>query len=172
MKHDNQKKSVIILPNAEQRYVKQPTDEVVGSVVEELEAMIVERGKQAREYGIKMFWEAGEMLRDAEKRYRVNISALVGRVARDNRITERHMGERNLWMAIKIFDTYPVFEKIYSTEHGENISLTKLKKELSVPRPKKEPTVDEIAIKLYEHLGPEKTSKLIKALQSLLNPRS
>lgn len=156
------------MPDASIRYTQIPTEQVVESVVDELETMLTERIKQSREYGIMVFWEAGKILREAEKEHRVNITNLVFRAAHDNRVGGKQMSERNLWMALKIYDKYPVFEKVYGTEHGENISLTKLKKELSVPKPKKEPSVDEIAMKLYNALGPDKTEKLIKALEKIL----
>lgn len=163
------KKSEITLSSGETRYVAPPSEQVVEHVIDELEAMLVERTKQAREYTIKVFWEAGQMMRDAEKNHRVNISALVERVAHDGRVAGRQMGKSNLWMAIKIFDSYPVFDKVYNTEHGENISLTKLKKELTTPKPKKEPSLDEVAIKLFNHYGVERTEKLIKALQKIID---
>jgi uncharacterized pyridoxamine 5'-phosphate oxidase family protein len=165
------KKTNAVVPSVQTRFATQPTEQVVESVIDELEAMLVERTKQAREYTIKVFWEAGQMMRDAEKNHKVNISALVERVGQDNRIAGRQMSRTNLWMAIKIFDTYPVFEKIYNTEHGENISLTKLKKELTEPKPKKEPTIDAIAARLFDQLGMEKTKRLIKALQDILDDR-
>lgn len=168
-KKEKGKKSLITLPDGSTRFSLQPTEQIIESVVDELESMLVERTKQAREYTIMVFWEAGKMMREAEKSHKVNISKLVERVSHDNRISGRQMGERNLWMAIKIFDTYPAFEKVYSTEHGENISLTKLKKELSTPKPKKEPTIEDIALRVYNQLGPDKTEKLIKALQKLLD---
>lgn len=168
-KNKEGKKSLVTLPDGSTRFAAQPTEQVIESVVDELEAMLVERTKQAREYTIMVFWEAGKMMREAEKSHKVNISKLVDRVSNDNRISGRQMGARNLWMAIKIHDTYPVFEKVYSTEHGENISLTKLKKELSTPKPKKEPTIEEIAQRIYTQLGPDKTEKLVKALQKILN---
>ncbi len=151
-----------------ERYVQKPTDEVIDAVVDELEAMLVERTKQAREYTILVFWEAGQMMRNAEKEHKVNISSLVTSVARDNRISGRQMGERNLWMALKIHDTYPVFEKVYSTPHGENISLSKIKKELTTPRPKKEPTIEEMAMHIYEKFGTERTQLLVDALTKLI----
>ncbi len=163
------KQSEITLASGVVRFVAPPSEQIIEHVVDELEAMLTERTKQAREYNIKVFWEAGQMIRDAEKNHKVNISKLVERVAGDNRISGRQMGERNLWMAVKIFDSYPVFDKVYNTEHGENISLSKLKKELSVPRPKKEPTIDEIAVRLFNQLGVERTEKLIKALQKVID---
>lgn len=168
-KKEKGKKSIITLPDASTRYAQQPTEQIIESVVDELESMLVERTKQAREYTIMVFWEAGKMMREAEKSNRVNISKLVERVAHDNRISGRQMGERNLWMAVKIFDNYPVFEKLYSTEDGENISLSKLKKQLSEPKPKKEPSIDEIARQLYNKLGADRCVKLIKALQKVLD---
>lgn len=162
------KKSEITLSNGQTRFALQPSEQIIESVVDELEAMLVERTKQAREYTIMVFWEAGKMMREAEKSNKVNISKLVDRVSTDNRISGRQMGARNLWMAIKIFDSYPVFEKVYSTEHGENISLTKLKKELSEPKEKKELSIEDVARRLYTRLGADKVEKLIKALQRIL----
>lgn len=151
------------------RYSTIPTEQIVESVVDELEAMLVEVTKQAREYNIKVYWNTGEMLREAEKDNKINITSLVERVSHDNRISGRQMGLRNLWLAIKIFDSYPVFEKVYQTEFGENISISKIKKELTIPKPKKEATIDEMAQKLFNHLGVDKIEKLIKALQKLID---
>lgn len=163
------KKSVQVMADGSERYTLAPTEEVVESVIDELESMLVERTKQAREYTLMVFWEAGKMMRGAEKEHRVNISGLIGRVAHDNRISGRQMGERNLWMALKIYDTYPTFEKVYNTEHGENITVSKLKKLLTLPAPKKELGIDEVAMSLFKRYGVDDTKKLIKALQKLID---
>lgn len=167
-KKTEQKKSEIVLASGEVRFVAPPTEQIIEHVIDDLESMLVERTKQAREYNIMVFWEAGKMMRDAEKKYKVNITKLIERVAHDNRISGRQMGERNLWMALKINDTYPVFEKVFNTEYGENISLSKLKKELSTPKAKKEETLNQIAVKIYNKLGVERTQKLVKELQKIL----
>lgn len=168
-KAQNEKKSIQVMADASIRYTQLPTEQIIESIIDEMEAMLVERTKEAREYTIRVYWEAGQMLRAAEKEHRVNITNLVFRVAHDNRIGDRQMRETNLWLALKIFDKYPTFEKVYDTEHGENISLSKLKKDFSVPKPKKDPSIDEIASQIYNKLGPDKTEKLIKALQKILN---
>lgn len=156
----------------EPKYKAQATEEVIEGVVDELEAMLVERTKQAREYTIMVAWEAGEILRRWEKEQKINISTLVARVAMDNRISGRQMGNRKLWMAIKIYDKFPVFKKIYDTEYGENISLSKLKKMLSIPKSKTEQSVADIAVGLYEKLGLEKVKALIKELEMIVKKES
>lgn len=150
----------------EAKFTAKPTEAVVETVVEEIEALLVERTKEAREYTMMVFYETGQKMREFEKRFKVNISGLVERVAGDNRISGRQMGSRNLWMAIKFFDTFPVFEKVYQTEHGENISMTKIKKLLTTPKPKKEKSIKEMAIDIVERLGVEKALELAKAIEA------
>ena len=152
----------------ETRYKVIPSENIVESVVDELEALLVQRTKEAREYTMRVFWEAGELLRQAELAHKINISSLVGRIAQDNRISGRQMGERNLWMAVKIFDSFPVFDMLYVTEHGENISLSKVKKMLTKAKPKKEKTIEEIAINLIERMGNEQAVELANTIIRLV----
>src|SRR4051812_37826148 len=127
----DKKKEVAVVTR--EKYTAKPTEEIIESVVNDMEAMLVERIKELRERGIIVFWEAGQMLRDAEKKFKVNITALVNRIALDNRVSGRQMGERNLWTSIKLFDYFPKFDKVYDTEFGENVSISKLKKMLTTP---------------------------------------
>lgn len=152
-----------VLPKT--KYTAKPTEEIIEAVINDVEEILVQRTKEAREFTMKVAWETGEVLRESEKKFKVNISALVTRIALDNRLTGRQMGERNLWFALKFFDSFPAFEKVYETEHGENISLSKVKKMLTTPKPKKEKTIKEIAIALVEGLGVEKARQLIKEIE-------
>ena len=157
------KKEVAVV--TKEKYTSKPTEDVVESVINDLEALLVERTKSAREYTMMVFWEAGELLRDSEKKFKVNITALVNRVALDNRVAGRQMGERNIWFAIKFFDNFPKFDKVYETEFGENVSISKIKKMLMTPKPKKEKTLAEIAIDLVAKLGVDAAHELVKELE-------
>lgn len=99
-----------------EKYKAKPTEEVVESVIQEIESMLVERVKAARENTILAMWETGEIIRKTEKDNKINVSALVTRIAIDNRLTGRQMGERNLWFSLKVFDSFPKFDKVYETE--------------------------------------------------------
>lgn len=151
------------------KYEAEPSSDIVERLAEEMEAMLVTRTKEAREFTIRVFFEAGEMMRDAEKKNKVNITALVELLSSDNRIRERQMGERNLWMALKIYDwTEGDFEKVYKTEEGENISLTKLKKMLTTAMPKKDPTSQELARQIFDKFGQAKCKEIVKELERLI----
>ena len=151
------------------KYAKDPSEEVVESVVAEMESMIVERVKTVREYSLMVSWEAGKILRDSEKEHKVNITALIEEVGKDGRIRHQQMGRTKLFQCLKIYDKHNVFETLYTTEHGQNVTVAKLVKMYWPPKPVKEPTIDQIALGLYSRLGPEKIPKLIKALQKILD---
>lgn len=159
-------KELAVAGEVKAKYTAKPTEQVVESVISEIEELLVQRTKEARESTMLVAWETGQALRKAEKDHKVNISALVGRIATDNRIAGRQMGERNLWFALKFYDHFSQFNKVYETEHGENISLSKVKKMLTTPKPKKEKTIKEIAIHLVESLGVEKARKLAKEIEA------
>lgn len=148
-----------------EKYKAKPTEDVVESVIQEIEAVLVERNKTARENMMLACWETGEILRKCEKDNKVNISAMVTRIAMDNRLAGRQMGERMTWFALKVYDTYPKFEKVYETEHGENITISKLKKMLTTPKPKKEKSMKELAIDIVKRFGVDKSRDLATAIQ-------
>ena len=154
------KESTELVPSIKVKYTAVPSENVVESFIDELEAMLVERVKKSREDVMMVSWDTGRMIREAEKEHKVSITILVNRLADDNRIAGRQMGERNLWTAVKFFDSFPHFEKVYLTEHGENISFTKVKKMLTSPGPKKEKTMREIAESLVNRLGIEGATEL------------
>lgn len=146
-----------------------PDLDVVESVAGEIETIWVQLGKTVREGQIRMVWETGELLRKTEKDNKVNITALVTQVAKDNRMQNIAVGERSLWFALKVYDSYAKdFEKVYDTEYGENITLTKLKRLLTTPVPKKEPTAKEIAEKLYDKFGDTMCKEIVKHLEKLI----
>lgn len=147
-----------------EKYKAKPTEDIVESVIQEIEAVLVERTKTARENTMLALWETAEALRKCEKDNKINISALVTRIALDNRLSGRQMGERNLWFALKIYESYPKFAKIYETEHGENITVSKLKKMLTTPKPKKEKTMRELAIDIVTRFGTEKAMDLAEEI--------
>jgi hypothetical protein len=147
------------------RFTTRPTEGMIETVIEEIEALLVTRTKEAREYTMKVFWETGQKMREFEKRFKVSITQLVERVAADNRISGRQMGVRNLWFALKFYEAYPVFEAVYETEYGENVSISKIKKLLVAPKPKKERTVLEMALAIIETLGAVKAIELADAIK-------
>jgi hypothetical protein len=153
------------------KFKAKPTEQVIEATIDELEALLVQRTKEAREDTMKIFWETGELLRQKERENKVSISGLVSRVALDNRISGRQMGERNLWFAIKFHDTFPKFGTIYETEHGENISISKVKKLLITPKPKKAKTLQIIAYDLVDKLGADEAQKLIIEIEKEIERR-
>lgn len=154
------------------KFKAKPTEQVIESTIDELEALLVQRGKEAREDTMKIFWETGELLRAKERENKVSISGLVSRVALDNRIVGRHMGERNLWFAIKFYDSFPKFMLIYETEHGENISISKVKKLLITPRPKKGKTLQQWAYDLVDKLGADEAQRLCAEIETEIARRA
>lgn len=152
------------------KYSQMPSDDIVEATIVEIESAVVAKINEARESVIGSFWYTGEIIRMAEKDHKVSVSALIARVAEDNRMTGRQMGDRNLWFALKLYDTYPDFDSIFEIEgFGQNISLTKLKKMLVKPKEKKEPTIEDIALKIFDRMGKEAVVVLIVALQKLVD---
>lgn len=152
-------------------YGKEPSEDLIEHIIEELEPMIVERVNLARETMLKIIWETGKTLREAEKANKVSITAMVSMLAKDHRMSGRQMGERNIWFAIKVFDTYPKFNDILDTpEYGQNISVNKLKKLLVKNKPQvpEEPDIREISLKLYDKLGKKGCKVLIAELERLI----
>lgn len=148
-----------------EKYKGIPSEKQLEELVIELEPMLVERGKMERETKMKTVFDTGKILRTAESEYKVSITALVDRLAQDNRIRGRQMGERNLWFSITLFDwTKGNFEKVYDTEFGENVSLTKLKKMLVKDKPKKEKTLEELALDFVHKYGYEKAFQFSELL--------
>lgn len=164
---DKNKSLAVVDKMPVEKYKTKPTEDLVEHIIQDIESMLVERLKTSRENTMLAFWETGEIIRNCEKENKINVSALVDRLAMDNRITGRQMGARNIWFALKVFDTYPKFEKLYDTEHGENITVSKLKKMLTAPKPKKEKTVHEIAVDIVNRLGVEKSEKLANKILKL-----
>lgn len=147
-----------------EKYKGKPTEEIAEHIIQEIEAILVERFKIIQENGILAAWETGKELRKCEKDHKLSISQLVNRVALDNRLTGRHMGERSLWTAIKVFDAFPRFEKVYETEYGQSITISKLKKMLSTPKARIEKTIKQMAVELMERLGTDKARDLAKQI--------
>lgn len=156
--------AVIANVSGVEKYKAKPTEELVEAVIQEIEAVLVERNKSARENTMLAFWETGQLIRKHEKDNKVNVTALVNRLAMDNRLTGRQMGERNIWFALKAYDSFPKFNKLYETEHGENISISKLKKMLVAPKPKVEKTMKELAVDIVARLGLEKAKELAEEI--------
>lgn len=152
-------------------YGQEPTNELIDQLIDDLEPMMVERINLARETMLKIVWETGQTLREAEQKNKVSITAMVSMLAKDSRMSGRQMGERNIWFAIKVFDTYPKFNDILDTpEYGQNISVSKLKKLLVKNKPKiaEEPDIREISLKLYDKLGKKGCKALIAEIQRLM----
>lgn len=161
-----------VVISKESKFKAKPTEQLIESVIDEIEAMLVQRGKEAREDMLMMCWETGKMLREAEKANKVSISGLVSRVAMDNRISGRQMGERNLWFAVRVFDySGAKFEALYATEHGENITVSKLKKLLVTPKPKKNKTLQMLAYDLVDKLGADECQRLIQEIETEIKRR-
>lgn len=101
--------------------------EALEALVEEIEAIVVEKAYQANEAKLELFWLTGEALRRYEREQNVSITALVQACANDNRLSGKQMGERNLFWALKIFDKFPQKE----FPEDKNATLTKVKKLLT-----------------------------------------
>ncbi len=100
---------------------------VINNLVEEIEAIVVEKAYESQQAKLDLFWLTGETLRRYEREQGVKVTHLVEMCATDNRLSGKQMGERNLYWAIKIFDTYPTKEF-----PGEKAAtLTRVKKMLT-----------------------------------------
>lgn len=96
---------------------------VINSLVEEIESIVVEKAYESQQAKLDLFWLTGETLRRYEREQNVPITQLVEACAMDNRLSGKQMGERNLFWALKIFDTFPTKE--FPGEKAA--SLTKVK---------------------------------------------
>lgn len=101
------------------------SEELVSACVEEIEAIMVEQVFIAQSARLELFWETGATLRRYESNG-ANISDLVKACARDNRLSGKQMGERNLWTAINVYDNFPTKE----FPDGKAASLAKVKRAL------------------------------------------
>lgn len=97
---------------------------VLSSIVDEIEAAVSVNITSAREYHIRVFWETGKIIRNSD----LPITKLIEQLAQTPQMKHLHMDERSLWNAVKVFDFAPHFEKVYETEHGQNISVSKLRR--------------------------------------------
>ena len=102
-------------------------EEALGGLIEEIDALITEKVYEFQQAKIDLFWLTGEALRKFEKENGTGITELVLAVARDNRLSNKQMGERNLFWALKIYDKYPTRE----FPDDKATSLTKIKKQLT-----------------------------------------
>lgn len=146
------------------KYVAKANEEVLSSVIDDIEAILVQRTKEAREFTMLVAWETGQAIRKAEREHKVNITSLVIGLANDNRISGRQMGERNLWFSVAFYDKFNKFEDVYETEFGENVSLTKIKKMLVKPKSKKDKTLEEVASSLVDKYGIDGARELAAAI--------
>jgi hypothetical protein len=111
---------------------------VFNGLVEEIEAIIVEKVYDFQMAKLDLYWLTGETLRKYEADHKIPITKLVEMCAADNRIKGRHMSDRSLWDAVKIYDTYPTKE--FPGEKGA--TLTKVRKLLAGDQPKIEEPID------------------------------
>lgn len=147
------------------------TQDLLDSAAQEINAAVIEFAYVSNIAKVQMFWEVGRILRDAELRYKVNISELVAAAAHHNEVKEVHMGERNLWFAIKVADSFPAVDFKKAEEalpDGKATSITKLKKLLVTPDPKKIPTMEEVAAAIFRKYELEECKIITKTLQSLI----
>lgn len=145
--------------------------DVVDTVVDEIEAIVIELSYVFNNTKIEMFWKVGKTLRDAVSDSGMNVSDLVASVAADNRSQHVHMYDRSLWFALKLYDSYPADEYGEASQTfpgGKDVTLTKMKKLLMEERPKIEPTIAQLAEHIFNKLGKERVVKLIEELKKLI----
>lgn len=152
-------------------YPAEPSVQIVESVIEEIKSAVTETVKSWRELQIKTYWEAGRILREASNDHKVGITALVMQCSADTRLLEVQMGQRSLWFGIKLYEAFQEFEGVYQTEHGQNISVTKLKKMLIESPKKKEPSIQDVAGSIFRRLGVEACKELVQELQRLIKQK-
>lgn len=140
------------------------SEEDIEAISEEVEATFVERVKNAREEAIRAHWETGEILERHSKGDRGRISALVHQMAARK---VAGLSERTLWFCVKFKKEFAVFEKVYETEHGQNVSVNKLKQLIAPPKPKEEPEVEEVAQKVVDRFGSEKARQIANVIIKL-----
>ena len=101
--------------------------EALEALVEEIEAIVVEKVYESQNAKLELFWLTGEALRRYEREQNISITTLVQACANDNRLSGKQMGERNLFWALKIFDKFPLKE----FPDDKAATLTKVKKMLT-----------------------------------------
>ena len=115
----------------------------LSQLAEEIKAIMVERVKNAREEGLRMYFDIGETLRRYEKQG-INITNAVEGLT-------SLMSDTSLWFAIKLYDnTEGNFEAVYSLGDGQNISVEKAKKRLGFRGKEKEDCERHNTIAVYQ----------------------
>jgi hypothetical protein len=147
------------------------TDEIMESVIDDITATITENVYNSRITLVKMKWLIGNTLRKTQENFNINISELVLKVAKDNALEGKACGDRELWFCLSFYDAFPAddFDLVENKlPEGKNVSVSKIKKLLCKPRAKVEPTIEEIAERIFVKMG-DKTQELINQLQKLVD---
>jgi len=98
-------------------------NEKLESIVENIEATVIELGKNVSEYQLQMAWEVGKIIRESEE----SPTELIAVLAKDERMKHVKMGERSLWKAVGIFDFAPTdFKLLFETPLGLSVSVNKI----------------------------------------------
>lgn len=135
----------------------------IKSIAEEIEAAAVTTITTVREYQIRYFWEIGQILNGAD----IPITELIKGLTREESMVRIHMSERSLWDALKIYQAYPNFEKVYETPHGQNISITKLRAIMSPSTEKPEVADLDIAKSLIKRIGHDRAHAVARVILTL-----
>lgn len=145
--------------------------QLVDSILEEIDAVVTEKGKESRQLLIEAYYLVGKLLRESEKKFRISITDLVKQLAADDRMKQLRMGTSNLWFSMTVYEEYgKVIEKgeFEKLPEGENCSISKLKKLLTTPKPAKIPTLDEVAESIFNKYKLSDVKIIVKELQKLI----
>lgn len=98
-------------------------DERLNALVEEIEAIVVEKAYEFQSARLELYWLTGEAIRQYTKDTNENVTDVVNAIASDNRLSGKQMSVRNLWWAVKIFDEFPT--KDFPEEKAATLSKVK-----------------------------------------------
>lgn len=125
-------------------------DEKINGLIEDIEAIVVEKAYESQNAKLELFWLTGQALNDFVSDNGGKVTDVIKRIAADNRLSGKQMGERNLFWAKKIFEAFP--DKCFPEEKAA--SLTKVKKLLGGEEKEElQPSAVDVAIKLVKKYG-------------------
>ena len=158
----------LVVADKKMEIIKVVNPEVLESTIQEIEAIVIEKAFIWESEKLDCYWRVGEALRQAEKDSKANITSLVTRLAKDNRMKNIHLSDRLAWTCIKAFDTFKKKRGVIDWPGGKSATWTKIKTLLIESPEKHEPTIYDVAMRLFKKHGPDQTRELIKQLEIIM----
>lgn len=141
----------------EKRMIK---DQAYHSLIEELQATIEEKGFEERMARVEMYHLIGKNIREFNSDF--PITDLVREVTKD-----MNLNERNVWTAVKFYDTYPNVEML---PDGKAISWTGVRKLLNEKNDNTDQPLDlgKVARGIIKRYGTDNAKKILELVKNLI----